>query len=140
MHLEPLLSASPAIQVHAGAAFAALLLGVVQLATPKGATTHRVLGWLWALLMLTVALSSLLIHTICMLGPFSAIHLLSLFTLVMVPVAVWRARTHQVRAHRRAMLGLFTGALVIAGLFTLAPGRIMHDVLFGTHGAHYSCS
>jgi uncharacterized membrane protein len=30
------------------------------------------------------------------------------------------------------MIAMFTGALVIAGLFTFAPGRIMHAVLFGS--------
>jgi uncharacterized membrane protein len=29
------------------------------------------------------------------------------------------------------MILLFTGALVVAGLFTLLPGRIMHAVVFG---------
>jgi uncharacterized membrane protein len=29
------------------------------------------------------------------------------------------------------MVATFTGALVIAGLFTLLPGRIMHTVVFG---------
>jgi uncharacterized membrane protein len=29
------------------------------------------------------------------------------------------------------MLGLFVGALVIAGLFTFVPGRIMYAVIFG---------
>ena len=29
------------------------------------------------------------------------------------------------------MLSLFFGALVIAGIFTLVPGRIMHSVVFG---------
>jgi len=29
------------------------------------------------------------------------------------------------------MLGLFAGALVVAGTFTLLPGRIMHSVVFG---------
>jgi hypothetical protein len=29
------------------------------------------------------------------------------------------------------MILLFTGALVVAGLFTLVPGRIMHQVFFG---------
>ena len=29
------------------------------------------------------------------------------------------------------MIGIFFGALVIAGLFTLMPGRIMHAVVFG---------
>ncbi len=36
-----------------------------------------------------------------------------------------------VRQHRIAMLSLFFGALVIAGAFTLVPGRIMHAVVFG---------
>ncbi|MGK0244136.1 MAG: putative membrane protein, partial [Pseudomonadota bacterium] len=29
------------------------------------------------------------------------------------------------------MIGIFFGALLIAGLFTLMPGRIMHAVIFG---------
>lgn len=29
------------------------------------------------------------------------------------------------------MIMTFVGALVIAGLFTLMPGRIMHRVIFG---------
>jgi uncharacterized membrane protein len=29
------------------------------------------------------------------------------------------------------MVGLFVGALLIAGAFTLLPGRIMHAVAFG---------
>jgi uncharacterized membrane protein len=49
-----------------------------------------------------------------------------------LPLAVWKAHRHEVAAHRRAMIFLFTGALVIAGLFTVVPGRIMHTVLFGS--------
>jgi uncharacterized membrane protein len=33
--------------------------------------------------------------------------------------------------HRNAMIAIFVGALVIAGLFTLMPGRVMHAVAFG---------
>jgi uncharacterized membrane protein len=29
------------------------------------------------------------------------------------------------------MISLFAGALVVAGAFTLLPGRIMHRVVFG---------
>jgi uncharacterized membrane protein len=29
------------------------------------------------------------------------------------------------------MIGIFSGGLVIAGLFTFVPGRIMHTVIFG---------
>ncbi len=50
----------------------------------------------------------------------------------MLPVAVWWAHKHAVQSHQRAMLGLFFGALVIAGLFTFLPGGIMHAVLFGS--------
>jgi len=51
--------------------------------------------------------------------------------LATLPLAVLRARRHEVARHRSAMIALFTGALVIAGAFTLLPGRIMHAVLFG---------
>jgi uncharacterized membrane protein len=132
MSFAPLLEAAPAIPVHAFAAMAAFALGLVQFALPKGRLPRRTVGWIWVALMAAVAISSLWIHQIRLLGPFSPIHLLSIFTLVMLPLAVWRAHTHQVAAHRRAMIALFAGALLIAGLFTLLPGRIMHAVLFGS--------
>src|SRR5712691_4672461 len=110
---------------------AAFVLGAVQLSAPKGTIPHRVFGWIWAALLLAVVVSSFFIHTIRLWGPWNPIHLLSLFTLVMLPLAVLRARRHQVERHRRAMTSLFAGALVIAGVFTLLPGRIMHNVVFG---------
>jgi uncharacterized membrane protein len=131
MTLSPLLHASPAIQVHAFAAMGAFALGVVQLAAPKGTLPHRAIGWIWVLLMLMVSVSGLFIHELRIWGRWSPIHLLVIFTLLTLPLAVWRAHKHDVAQHRRAMLGLFFGALVIAGLFTLVPGRLMHAVIFG---------
>ena len=131
MNLAPLLEAAPAIPLHAFAAMAAFVLGLVQFAAPKGTLPHRTIGWIWVLLMAVVAASSFWIHQIRLVGPFSPIHLLSIFTLVMLPLAVWRAHTHRVADHRRIMIMTFIGALVIAGLFTLVPGRIMHRVIFG---------
>jgi uncharacterized membrane protein len=131
INLAPLLNALPPIPLHAIAAMAAFVLGVVQLAAPKGTLPHRTLGWIWVLLMAVVAASSFWIHQIKLLGPWSPIHLLSIFTLVMLPLGVWRAHRHDVNAHRRTMISIFTGSLVIAGLFTLVPGRIMHAVIFG---------
>jgi uncharacterized membrane protein len=130
MSLAPLLDAMPPIPLHAFAAMAAFVLGVVQLAAPKGTLPHRTLGWIWVALMAVVAASSFWIHQIRLLGPWSPIHLLSIFTLLMLPLGVWRAHRHDVSAHRRTMISLFAGALVIAGLFTLVPGRIIHAVLF----------
>ena len=131
MTLAPLLHAHPAIQLHAFAAMTAFGLGLVQLAAPKGTLPHRTIGWIWVGLMAAVAISSFWIHQIRLVGPWSPIHLLSIFVLVMLPLAVWRAHTHRVAAHRRIMISMFAGALVIAGLFTLVPGRIMHSVVFG---------
>jgi uncharacterized membrane protein len=131
MNLAPLLNAAPAIPLHAFVAMAAFVLGAVQLAAPKGTLPHRTLGWIWVVLMAIVAASSFWIHQIRLVGPWSPIHLLSVFALVMLPLAVWRAHRHHVTAHRFMMIGLFSGALVIAGLFTLLPGRIMHAVVFG---------
>jgi len=131
MNLAPLLDAEPSIPVHAMAAMAAFVLGVIQFAAPKGTLPHRTIGWIWVLLMLAVAGSSFWTHQIKLWGPWSPIHLLSIFTLTMLLLGVWYAHRHRVVDHRRVMIGLFSGALVIAGLFTLLPGHIMHAVVFG---------
>jgi uncharacterized membrane protein len=131
MSLAPLLEASGTIPLHAFAAMAAFALGIVQFAAPKGTLPHRTVGWIWVGLMAVVAASSFWIHEIRLLGPWSPIHLLSIFTLIVLPIAVWRARRHRVADHRRIMIMIFVGALVIAGLFTFLPGRIMHAVVFG---------
>ena len=131
MTLAPLLQATPAIQVHAFAAIAALVLGIVQLSAPKGTLPHRTLGWIWVGLMLVVCITAFFIHELRMWGQWSPIHLLAIFTLVMLPRAVMHARRHDVPHHRAAMIGIFAGALVIAGLFTFYPGRIMYEVVFG---------
>src|SRR6266849_6746662 len=109
MTLAPLLAASAVIQLHAFAALGAFALGAVQLAAPKGTIPHRVFGWIWATLLFVVAVSSFFIHEIRLWGPWSPIHLLSLFTLIMLPLAILRARRHEVERHRRAMTGLFVG-------------------------------
>lgn len=131
MNLAPLTNAPFAIQLHAYAALAAFALGVVQLARAKGTGGHRALGYTWVALMLVVAVSSFWIHDMRLWGPWSPIHLLSITVLLMLPAAIYFARIHRVRGHMLTMLGLFSGALIIAGVFTLVPGRIMHRVLFG---------
>jgi uncharacterized membrane protein len=133
MSLTPLLNAAPEVQVHAFAAITAFVLGVVQLGAPKGTLPHRTLGWVWVVLvlLLVISASSFLIHGIRMWGPWSPIHILSVFTPIMLVVGVLAARGHRVRTHQITMISIFAGALVLAGLFTLVPGRIMHSVVFG---------
>jgi uncharacterized membrane protein len=130
--LDPLLAAPTIIQLHALAAVSALALGAVQLASRKGGLRHRTVGWLWAALIATVAVSSIWISKEQMrFGPFSWIHGLSALVLVMLPFGLLQARHGRIRGHRWTMISLFTGALVIAGIFTLAPGRIMGRLVFG---------
>lgn len=129
-----LLFASPTtIQIHVAAAVTALAIGVVLLVGVKGNRLHRALGWMWVMAMATTAVSSFFIHQLNPNGPggLSLIHLLSGWTVVALPMAVYAARRHRVAVHRRAMTGMFVGGLIVAGAFTLLPGRLMWAIFFG---------
>lgn len=119
------------IPVHAILAFAALFLGIAQMLLPKGTIPHRVMGYLWMLLMGAVAITAAFIYDIRLWGPFSPIHLLVPYVLFSI-WSGWRAaRTGEVEKHRRTMRALFFLGLLVAGAFTFMPGRAMHTVLFG---------
>jgi len=126
-----LLLAQPAvIQIHVYAALAALGLGAWLLIARKGRRAHRVGGWFWVGLMTITAGASLFI--VGLNGDrWSAIHGLTGATLITLPLAVYMARKHKVKHHRRIMMGLFYGGVVIAGAFTFIPGRLMWRVVFG---------
>lgn len=115
------------IYVHLAAAVSAFLLGAWQLARPKGTLAHRAAGWTWAVLMTTVAISSLWIPAFL---HFSWIHLLTLLVLVMLPIGIWRARHGNLEGHRKTMRGLYMGGLIVAGVFTLVPGRLIGNLVW----------
>lgn len=117
----------PVVYVHLFAAVAAIGLGVFQLARPKGTGPHRAIGWMWVALMATVAVSSLWIPWFL---HFTWIHVFTLVTAITLPLAIWRIRRGNVRGHASAMTWLFTGGLVIAGAFTLVPGRLLGNLLW----------
>ena len=131
MTLEPFLDAPRVVQLHALSALVALVIGGVQLVGPTGTAVHRATGYAWVALMLVIAVSSFWIQELDQWRGFSFIHLLSILTLITVPLAVHAARRKAIARHRAAMMVLFWSALVLAGLFTLAPGRVMHRMLFG---------
>lgn len=131
MTMGPFLAAPFVIQLHAAAAILAFLLGCVQFIRVKGDAWHRRIGWVWVGLMAITALSSFGIQGFRVLGPFSPLHLLSLLTLWALIGAIRAARLGDIRRHGRIMLTLFLFALVVAGGFTLWPGRLMHQLLFG---------
>lgn len=131
LDFSPLWAATFPIPPHTVMALLALALGIVQLIAPKGTRAHRGLGYLWVGLMVGTAVSALFIHEIRTWGKFSPIHLLVIVVLVGLWVGIGAARRGNIRRHRIVMQSLFFAALVTAGLFTLLPGRIMHQVLFG---------
>jgi uncharacterized membrane protein len=123
-------AASPVIQIHLYAALAALLVGAYLLTGRKGVMLHRVLGWGWVLLMIGAAVSSLFIRELNR-GSFSFVHLLAGWTLIVAPLGLYFARSHQVLKHRKTMTGLFIGGLVIAGLLAFLPGRLLWRMFLG---------
>ena len=131
MTLAPLLDAPIVVQMHAIVALFLFILTLVLFSFKRGSRLHRILGWSWVIATGFVAVSSFWISTIQQLGPFSLIHLLSIITMVSLVINVRAARMHNVKAHQRGMKNLVFGALLVAGVFTLFPGRIMFDVLTG---------
>ncbi|RUM21431.1 DUF2306 domain-containing protein [Rhizobium vallis] len=138
MTFEPLFDAPLAVQIHVATVTPAALLGAYILLNPKGTPLHRLLGKIWMALMVVTATSSFFIHQISLIYGFSPIHLLSIATLFGSWNAVAAARRGDIRLHRRIVGGLYFGGIVLAGLFTLVPGRIMHRVVFT--GAEWSAA
>lgn len=131
MTLEPLLHASPAIQIHVLAVIPAALIGGYVLWARKGTAIHRLLGRIWLALMVLTAVSSFFIHSINLIGGFSPIHILSVVVLVAALEVVRSARRRNFVRHRQVVKALYFGAIGVAGAFALLPGRIMHETLFG---------
>jgi uncharacterized membrane protein len=127
MNLINLLHDKPLVLLHLVAALAALLLGSAILTRRKGTFSHRTFGWVWVALMGSAAASSVFIrdYRIVNIAGYTPIHLLTLSVAVLLPLAIWHIRRGNVSAHRRTMTGLYVGGCIVAGLFALAPARLL---------------
>ncbi len=114
---------------HLALVVPALMLTPVMMIRPKGAESHRLLGYVWVALMTAIAIEGFFIP----LGgrSFSPIWLISIFVLIQVPRLVLHARAHRVAQHQRTVRGLVIGAFLVAGLFTLPFGRMLGGWLLG---------
>ncbi len=81
--------------------------------------------------MLIVALTSFFIYDYRWVGRFGPIHLLSVLTLWGVGEGLYHARKGNIAKHKSNMVQVYCFALILAGAFTLTPGRVMHQVVFG---------
>ena len=137
MTLEPLLHAPIAVKVHVATIVPAFLIGTWQIFfSTKGAPLHRVLGAVYLSLMTITAVAAYFIRDPYITNPFSLrgfswLHVFVLVTLFGVGSTIYALLTHNRRAHRGSMLGLYIGGILIAGALAFTPGRIMHAVTFG---------
>jgi len=139
MTLAPLLQASLPIRIHAFTIMPALFIGLWLLwGSRKGSPAHRVAGALYLTLMLVSVISAVFIDAFILpwlkvggftLGP---IHLLVIYTLLGVGQAVLALQRGDYARHGAAMRGVFFGGLLVAGAFTLIPGRIIYRMIFGS--------
>jgi len=127
--LEPILTASAAIQIHVVSAVLAFGIGLVLLSARKGFRLHKTLGWAWVVSMTATAISSFFI-TGLMGANYSPIHALSAWTMLGLPFGVAAIRRRDINKHRHTMTGMFVGGMVIAGLFSFLPGRLMWEIFF----------
>lgn len=131
MTLEPLWHASLAIQLHVATVIPAAIVGAYLLASRnKGTPTHRLLGRIWLVLMVLTSVCSFFIHELNVWAGFSPIHLLSVLTIAGCFQAYRMARRGRIKSHQRVVQQVYFGGIIIAGGFTLLPGRIMYRVVF----------
>ena len=129
--MELLLNQTTPIPLHAIAAMVAIIVGGIQFSMKKGGMVHKILGRLWIGLMLIVSISSFFIHEIKLWGAYSPIHLLSIWTIFSLGLAIYFVRSGNIKRHKQVMTALYVFALILTGFFTLLPGRVMHQVLAG---------
>ena len=131
MDLQPLLDKGWIVTLHVSAATSATVLGAFVLWRRKGGRWHRIAGSIWVSLMLVVSFTAFGISSFRTFGPFSPIHILAVTTPICLFTAIRAARAGNIATHRATMQAIYVGGCIVAGAFTLAPGRTLHKVLFG---------
>ena len=131
------------IYVHAFFALAAVPVGLYIFFKKKGTKQHRFIGRVYVSFLLIVSFTALFITspmTDTVLNPrfYSWIHLLIPFTVGNLIYSIWSIRQFKKtklgkhkNAHIYSMAGVYFGALLVAGAFTLMPGRMFHEIIFG---------
>ncbi|MBL4782654.1 MAG: DUF2306 domain-containing protein [Porticoccaceae bacterium] len=120
--------------LHLGTIAPAFFIASFLLLRGKGTPFHKRLGKVYMSLMIFTSVVSLFMSAQVgpqFLGHFGYIHLLSVIALISVPVAYFAIRKGDVKNHASAMIGLYVGGLLIAGGFTLMPGRLLNTWIFG---------
>jgi uncharacterized membrane protein len=123
----------PLAYAHLATVIPAAILGTYLLFAHKGTPIHKLLGKIYMVLMLMTASITIFMPSLTgfsLFGHFGFIHLFSLLVFFTVPSAYKHAKAGNIKAHRSAMVGMYVGAILIAGALAFTPGRLLHTWLF----------
>jgi uncharacterized membrane protein len=130
------MSLAPEIAIHVTAALGAVVTGPVALWARQGRQQrpklHRAFGYAWVTLMVVTAISALFISGGRMpnIAGFSPIHLLVPVVFGVLTLSFWFLARGNIAGHRKTMQRLYIGACLIAGAFTLLPGRLLGELVW----------
>ena len=118
---------------HLATVVPCIILGAALIFMAKGTSWHYRLGRWYMILMLVTAVITLFMPADV--GPqlfnhFGWIHLFSFLTIYTIPTAYSAIKKGKVKVHQRKMILLYFGAIIIAGGFTLTPGRYLYGLFF----------
>jgi uncharacterized membrane protein len=122
------------MHLHLVTVVPSFFIGGILLIIKKGTTIHKTLGRVYMVLMLFTAGVTLFMPAAVgptILNHFGWIHSFSFLTIYTVPTAYRAIKKGRVKVHKRKMILLYFGAILIAGGFTFVPGRYLHAIFFG---------
>lgn len=128
---------TPLIAVHMTAALGAVATGPIALWARRSRAQrprlHRAFGYAWVTLMIVTAVSAIFIRdrSLPNIGGYTPIHLLVPMTLFSLFAAFYMLVRGDIGGHRRIMQSLYIGACLVAGGFTLLPGRYLGKLVLG---------
>ncbi|MCB0558958.1 MAG: DUF2306 domain-containing protein [Lewinellaceae bacterium] len=125
---------SELMYIHLATVVPCFFIGTMLLLMKRGTKIHKDLGKIYMVLMLVTAIVTVFMPA--QVGPsvfnhFGWIHSFSFLTIYTVPTAYLAIKKGNVKSHKRKMILLYFGAIILAGGFTLTPGRYLHGLFFG---------
>ena len=120
--------------IHLVTVIPCFIIGTMLILIKKGNRFHRQFGRIYMILMLITAVVTLFMPV--QVGPrilnhFGWIHSFSFLTIYTVPTAYLAIKNGNIKSHKRKMILLYFGAIVVAGGFTFFPGRYLYELFFG---------
>lgn len=137
MNTLTLANMPPAIAIHLATALLALVIGPAAIWARRGSTVrskmHRAAGYAWVTCMVIASVSALFISGSGLphMAGLSPIHILIPMTLASLFVAFRALARGDIATHQKTMIGTYVGACMVAGAFTVLPGRFLGRLLWG---------